>query len=121
MGPWADHRLVCVGESPIEDYPPHILNKGEKEELAEGLDADEYWDEEYGKLHAGSPVDLSSLVNSRYYKAGPGLPPSHLLDIFRRIALDQMRNMPMPMVRRILKLTSFNHFSGQPKMGSSGT
>ena len=64
MGPWADYRLVCVGESPIEDYPAHILKKGEKEELAEVLDADEYWDEEYGKLHAGSPVDLSSLVNS---------------------------------------------------------
>ena len=77
-----------------------MLNKGEKEKLANGLDANEYWDEEYGKLHAGSPVDLSSLVYFRYYKVGPSIPPSHLRDIFRRIALDQMRNMPMPMVRR---------------------
>jgi len=55
MGPWAGHRLVCLGEGPIEDYPSCMLSEDEKEELAEGLDADEYEDDE--KSHAGSPVD----------------------------------------------------------------
>ncbi|MCJ1347823.1 hypothetical protein MMC31_006053, partial [Peltigera leucophlebia] len=91
MGPWAGHRLVCVGDYPIEDYPHDMLNKDEKEELAKGLDADEYGDDEYGKLHAGSPVDLSSLVDSRYYEVGSDIPPFRLVHILPKLGIDQMR------------------------------
>ena len=42
-----------------------MLSKDEKEELAEGLDADEYEDGDHGKLHAGRPVDLLTIVDSR--------------------------------------------------------
>ena len=68
MGPWAGHRLVCLGEGPIEDY---MLSEDKKEELTKGLDADEYEDGDDGKLHAGSPVDLSTIVDSRYQEAEP--------------------------------------------------
>ncbi|MCJ1345649.1 hypothetical protein MMC31_003857, partial [Peltigera leucophlebia] len=112
MGPWAGHRLVCVGEDPIEDYPPDMLNKDEKEELAKGLDADEYADDEYGKLHAGSPIDLSLLVNSsRYYEAESFVPPFRLVQILDKFAIDQMRNMPRQMRSRVFKFSSFRHCS----------
>lgn len=55
MAPWAGHRLVCLGEGPIEDYPPCMLSEDEKEEIAESLGAEEYKDDDDEKSHAGSP------------------------------------------------------------------
>ena len=111
MGPWAGHRLVCLGEGPIEDFPPHMLSEDEKEELAKGLDADEYDDDKDGKLHAGSPVDLSLLVYSRYYEAEPDVPPFRLILTLQKIARYQMRNMSRPMISRVPNFLDFDHFS----------
>lgn len=113
MGPWAGHRLVCLGESPIEGYPPDMLNKDEKEELAKGLNADEYdddWDDEYDIVQ-GSPVDLITLVESRYCKTGPDVPPPLLVQNLQEVAIDQIQTMPRPMTSRLFEFLSSRHLS----------
>ena len=65
MGPWAGHRLVWLGEGPIEEYPPCMLSEDEKQEIAAGLNADEFEDGGW-KPHPGDPVDLSDIVYWRY-------------------------------------------------------
>lgn len=54
MAPWAGHRLVCLSKGPIEDYPSCMLSEGEKEEIAEDLNAEEYEDDDNEKSHVSS-------------------------------------------------------------------
>lgn len=104
IGPWAGHRLVCLGEGPIEDYPPYMLSEDEKEELVEGLDADEYDDDDDEKSHAGSPVDLGHIASSRYEEAGVDVPPRHVSRMLAAIARYEMYKMPESMRSKMREL-----------------
>lgn len=72
-GPWAGKGIIYVGEftDPV-DYPPNILTKSEREELQEGLDESEDWDD--GRSDEGTiyftacPINMYHLAEVRYQR-----------------------------------------------------
>lgn len=111
MGPWAGHRLVCLGEGPIEDYPPCMLSERQHQELAAGLNKDEVGDGESPKRHAGGPAELHEIVSCRYKETNDDIPPARVISISSDLASYETRNMPKSIKSRVFDVIRKDYFS----------
>jgi hypothetical protein len=109
IGPWAGHRLVCLGDY-VKEYPPDMESEDEKQEIAAGLHADDFPEGER-KPHPEDPVDLSVIAHWRYKRTYGGIPLPHVINYLERIAMDEMYNMPGPLTTRVFRFTRARHLS----------